>query len=112
MQQKVFRVTSGITPATGTQSNVRIDWPGGRGWLEVTGTFTGATAKLLVDVFGIDGADGAVGTFSKSPHPDFPTGITAPGLYRFESPRGFMSVISTPLDPGDSLTYALKAVVI
>lgn len=110
--QKVFLITTGITPAVGSQSSVRLYWSGGRGWLQVAGTFSGPTAKLNVQSVGRDGADGSVGSFAESPHPDFPTGITAPGLYRFENPAGFIVFSSPPLSGSDNLTYELKAVVV
>lgn len=110
MTNRVIPVFNQVSPSVGSFAQCKIFWPGGKGWLIVSGTFTGATAKI--NVVAIPEQSPVTTVPSISPHPDFPSGITASGTYKFESPEGQISFASPTLAGGDSMSVSMDAIIV
>jgi hypothetical protein len=87
--------------SSGSNIQLHAPWSGGRGWINVTGTFVGATAGLNVSLTtNTDvGFAGEIGL----PVPGIPSFITAAGLYPFESPKGGLAINVQAIGAGDSV---------
>lgn len=105
--QKAYPVFDGAEPAVGSQLKGFLNWPGGRGWLQVSGTFVGSSAVVSLNAIANMGVLGAA---SVSPLPDLPTGISAAGVYPFEAPEGTMVFSSPAIAVGDILVLTLNAI--
>lgn len=78
-----------------------VPWSGGRGWLNVAGTFVGASAGLNISTS--SNVEGSSGGEIGLPIPGVPAFITAPGVYPFEAPEGLLSIGVQATGVGDSV---------
>lgn len=104
-EQKVFIIETNGQVDQSFPLNGEIQWPGGDGWIDVSGSFNGATA--LVNVFiSIEGVAQYAGsqTGAGLMLPDFPSGISSSGIFKFSSPPGLLRFLSPTITPGDYIT--------
>lgn len=99
MMRKSTRLVVSANLAAGANIGLRAPWGGGRGWIVVNGTFTGASALIGVSIITNGGDLDSISV----PLPDIPSGITTSGIYPFEAPQGMLS-ISSAIVGGDSLS--------
>jgi hypothetical protein len=110
MTNTVFPIFNQASPIVGTFLFTSIFWPGGDGWLQVSGTFAGATGIVKVAAFPEQPPYLPGSTTEIDPHPDFPSGISAAGLYKFASPKGAILFSSPPFAAGDTLSVSALAI--
>lgn len=79
-----------------------VPWSGGRGWLNVAGTFVGASAGLGLQTY--SNGEGGAGSVIALQVPGVPAFITAPGVYPFEAPEGFLAIGVQATGVGDSVS--------
>lgn len=78
-----------------------VPWSGGRGWLNVVGTFVGASAELVLQTY--SNGEGGIASMVALQVPGIPAPITAPGVYPFEAPEGFLAIGASVTGVGDSI---------
>lgn len=101
--QKVFELAKSQDYTGGLGIEVaKFIWPGGNGWLDVNGTFSGATAIIRVNCQVEYAASSHFLGYGLN-HPDFPSDIFATGTYKFSSPSGLMVFTIPNMTGGDSI---------
>jgi len=108
-EQTIIPVFTSAHAIDGQFLSNQIQWPGGHGWLKVVGSFSGIGAVINVEA---QVADAPLPQVLVAPHPDFPSGISAQGIYKFQSPKGVLSFTSPTLGVGETIDVEVIAIVI
>lgn len=94
--------------SSGSVVGMFVPWSGGRGWLNVAGTFTGATASLNLSLnTNVDAGPGGVISI---PVPGVPL-VNAAGIYPFEAPKGAIAISVQATGGGDSIALTELSII-